>query len=86
MIGFFENEMTLKTTLLVWDPMVTSNGLVSCVTSPNEKLQPSMNSTSIDVLFFAKANLYYHISSSSIKHLDVPESRSVQGFIITSLI
>jgi hypothetical protein len=31
MIGFLEDEMTLKTTLLVWEPMVTSNGLVSCV-------------------------------------------------------
>jgi hypothetical protein len=30
--------MTLKTTLLVWELMVTSNGLVSCVTSLDEML------------------------------------------------
>jgi hypothetical protein len=31
MKNFLGNEMTLETTLLVWEPMVTSNGLVSCV-------------------------------------------------------
>jgi hypothetical protein len=29
MKSFLKDEMTLKTTLLVWEPMVTSYGLVS---------------------------------------------------------
>jgi hypothetical protein len=31
MTRFLGDEMTWKTTLLVWEPMVTSNGLVSWV-------------------------------------------------------
>jgi hypothetical protein len=38
MTWFLWDEMTLKTTLLVWELMVTSNGLVSWVIGPNEKL------------------------------------------------
>jgi hypothetical protein len=40
MTRLFEDEMTLKTTLLMGDPTVTSNALVSCVTSLKEKLHP----------------------------------------------
>ncbi len=86
MIVFFENEMTLKTTFLVWEPMVTSSGIISCVINHNEKLRPSMNSTGIGVLFSTRASFYCHISSLSIKHVDVLESRSAQSSIITSLI
>jgi len=38
MTRFLEDEMTLKTTLLVWEPMVTFNGLVLCVISHDERL------------------------------------------------
>jgi len=38
MIGFLENKMTLKTTLPLWEPMVTCNGLVSCVIGLDERL------------------------------------------------
>jgi hypothetical protein len=31
MIGFFKDEMTLKTILLIYDPIITSNALASCV-------------------------------------------------------
>jgi hypothetical protein len=86
MIVFFEDEMTLKTTFLVWEPMVTSSGLISCVINHNEKLRPSMNSTGIGVLFSTRANFYCHINSLSIKHADVPESRNAQSSIITSFI
>jgi hypothetical protein len=71
------DEMTLKTTLLVWEPMVTSNGLVSWVIGHNKKLQPSMTSTRIGVLFSTIVNLYCCTSSLSIKHVYVPKSRSV---------
>jgi len=70
----------------VWEAMVTSNGLVSCLISPDEKLLPSMNSIGIGVFFSTKANVYYCISSLSIKQVDVLESKSVQASIVTSLI
>jgi hypothetical protein len=38
MTRFLGDEMTLKTTLLVWESMVTSNGLDSYVTCLDEKL------------------------------------------------
>jgi len=69
--------MTLKTTLLVWELMVTFNGLVSCVTGLNERLRPSMISTSTSVLFFTRAKLFFHINSLSIKLVDVLKSKSV---------
>jgi hypothetical protein len=38
MTGFVENEMTLKIILLICDPIVISNALVSCIISLEEKL------------------------------------------------
>jgi hypothetical protein len=49
--------------------------LVSWVNGPNEKFWPSMTSTSIGVFFSIQANLYCHINSLFIKHVDVLESR-----------
>jgi len=72
MTRFFRNEMTLKTTLLVWEPMVTYNGLVSWVTSLEERLWPLMNLTSIGVFFSTIANLYCHTIFLSMKHVDAP--------------
>jgi len=62
--------MTLKITLLVWESMVTSNGLVSCLIGPNERFQPSMTSISTGVFFSTITNLYGRISSLSIRHVD----------------
>ncbi len=77
MIGFLKDEMTLKTTLLVWKPMVNlpSNGLVSYVTS--ERFRPSMTSTGPGVLLSIKANLYCYTTSMSIKYVNALKSRSV---------
>jgi hypothetical protein len=69
--------MTLKTTLLVWEPMVTSNGLVSQVISFHEKIQPLMTSIDIGVLFSSKTNLYCCTNSLFIKHVDALESINV---------
>jgi len=66
--------------------MVTSNALVSCVIGLDEKLQSSITSTSINVFFSTKVNLYYHSSSLSMKHVDVLESRSAWVSIVTSLL
>ncbi len=80
------DEMTLKTTLLVWEPMVTSNGLVSWVNSLDEKFWPSMTSGGIGVFFSTKANLYCHTNSLSRKHVDAPYSRNVWASITTNLL
>jgi hypothetical protein len=45
MIRFKKKKMTLKTTLLVWELMVTSNGLVSYMTGPDKRVRPLMTST-----------------------------------------
>jgi hypothetical protein len=50
--------------------------LVSCVIGLDERLWPSMTSTGIGVFFFTRANLYCYISSLSIRHADVLESRT----------
>ncbi len=68
MIGFFGDEMTL----LVWKLMVTSNALVSCVIGFNERIQLSMTLTNTNVSFSTKANLYCHINSLSMKHVNAP--------------
>jgi hypothetical protein len=86
MTRFLGDEMTLKTTLLVWEPIVTSNGLVSCVTNLDERFKPSMTSISTSVLFSTRTNLYCHTNFLSIKHDDVLKSRSVWGSIVTSLL
>jgi len=55
--------------------MVTSNALVSFMIGLDERLQLSMTSTSIGVLFSITTNLYYHTNFLSMKHVDVPKSR-----------
>ncbi len=86
MIGFLKDEMTLKTTLLVWKLMITSNGLISCMIGPDEKFQPLMTLIGIDVLFSVRANLYHCTSSLSIKHVDPSKSKNVWASIIISLL
>ncbi len=85
-IKFIRDEITLKTTLLVWEPMVTSNGLVSSMIVPKVKFRPSMTSTNIGVLFSTRVNLYCHTNSLIIKHADALKSISVWASIITSLL
>jgi hypothetical protein len=45
-----------------------------------------MTSTSTNVLFFTKANLYCHTNSLSIKHVNALDSRSAWASIVTSLL
>jgi hypothetical protein len=86
MIRFFGNEMTLKTTLIVWQLMVTFNALVSYVTSPNERFQALMTSIEICVLFSTRANSYCCTYFLLMKHVDVPKSRSVWASIVINLL
>ncbi len=83
---FLEKEMTLKTTLLVWELMVKSNVMVSFVIGPNEKFWSSMTLISTNVLFFTRANLYCHTKSLSMKHANALESKNVWASIVKSLL
>ncbi len=74
MIGFVEDEMTLKTTLLLSDPIVIVNTLVSCVTSLEERFQPSFILITIGVTFSTNAKLCCHTNSLLMKHANAPKS------------
>ncbi len=86
MTRFFGDEMTLKTTLLMWEPMVTSNGLVSWVTNLDERLWLSMTLIDIGVLFSIRTNLYCWTNSLFINHANALESKNVWASIIISLL
>jgi hypothetical protein len=75
MIGCVGDEMTLKITLLLCDPMMVSNALVSCITCPKKIVQPSMISTSIKVAFFTNANLCCRTKSLWMKHANELDSK-----------
>ncbi len=54
MIGFVEDEMTLRIILLECNSMVISNALVSCVTSLKKRFQLLMISIAINVITIIK--------------------------------
>jgi hypothetical protein len=56
------------------------------VSGLDERFRPSMTSISTSVFFFTITNMYCHINSLSIKHVDALESRSVWVSIVTSLL
>jgi hypothetical protein len=85
MIGFVKDEMTLRTTLLLSDPIVTINALVSCVIGLEERFQPSVTSTTIGIVFSTNAKLCYRINSLSMKHANTPESKNAWVYIIVDL-
>ncbi len=86
MIGFVGDEMTLKTTLLLCDPIVIVNALVSCVISFEERFWPSITSITIGVIFSTNAKLCCHTNSSLMKHVDALESKCVWVRIIIDLL
>jgi hypothetical protein len=55
MMGFVEDEMTLKTIPLVCDPMVTSSLLVSCITSLEKRHGSLITLTNTNFVFFTKS-------------------------------
>jgi hypothetical protein len=76
MIRFVKYEMTLKTTLLLCDLIVTIGTLVSCVIGPKKKFQPLIISTAIGAIFSTNAKLCCRTNSLSMKHVDALEPRS----------
>ncbi len=83
---FFGDEMTLKTTLLMCEPMVTFDALVSCVIGPDERFWPSTTSTGTSVPFSTRTNLYCCTNSLSIKRAYALKSRNAWASIVTSLL
>jgi hypothetical protein len=81
MIEFVKDEITLKTTLLVCNPMIIFNALVSCVVSFEKKPLITMN-----IVFFTRVSLNYRTNFLSMKHLDAPKSSNVLTFIIVDLL
>jgi hypothetical protein len=77
MIGFIEDEMTLKTTLLLCDPIITINAFVSCITSLEERFQPMIISTATGVAFSTNVKLCCRTNPLSMKYADALQSRSV---------
>jgi hypothetical protein len=75
MIRFIGNEMALKTILLLCDPVVTINTLVSCVTCLEERFQPLITSTATSVTFSTNAKLCCHNNFLLIKDANALESR-----------
>ncbi len=77
MIRFVGDEMTLKTTLLLYDPIVTVNVLDSCITSPKERFRISIILTTVSVTFSTNAKLCCCTNSLLMKHANALESISV---------
>jgi hypothetical protein len=81
MIEFVKDEITLKTTLLVCNPMIIFNALVSSVVSFEKKPLITVN-----IVFFTRVSLNYRTNFLSMKHLDAPKSSNILTFIIVDLL
>jgi hypothetical protein len=79
-------ESVLSIPLLIYFIELTSNDLVSCVISLDERFRPLMTSIGSSVFISTRANLYCHINFLSIKHVDVLKSKNVWASIVTSLL
>ncbi len=85
MIKFIKDKMTLKTFFLLYDPIITINVLVSCVTSPEKRFRPSIILTTTSVTFSTNAKLCHHTNSLSMKHVNALESKNVWVHTIMDL-
>jgi hypothetical protein len=86
MIWFVGDEMTLKFFLLQCNPMVISNALVLCIMNFKERLQSSITSIAIDMVFFIKGSLSCHTKSLSMKYANALKSSTTLIFIILDLL
>jgi hypothetical protein len=57
MIRLVRGETTLKTILLLCDPIIIVNALVSCVIGPKERFRPSITLTAISIIFSTNSKL-----------------------------
>jgi hypothetical protein len=73
MIGLIKGEMTLKPILLMCDPIVIINVLVSCVISPEERFRLSIILITTNVVFSTNTKSCCHIKPLLMKHVDAPK-------------
>jgi hypothetical protein len=85
MIRFVRYEMTLKTILLLYDPIVIINDLISCIIGFEKRFQPSIISTANGVTFSTNAKLCCHTNSLLMKHANALESKSAWVCIVMDL-
>ncbi len=86
MIGFVGDEMTLKIILLVCNPMVIFNALVSCVVSYKERFWPLITSIATSMVFFTKGNLSCRTNSLSMKHINASKSSNASISVVMDLL
>jgi hypothetical protein len=86
MIGFVGDEMTLKITLIVCNPMVIYNALVTYVISSKERLWPLITSIATSMVFFTKGNLSCCTNSLSMKHVNASKSSNASIFVVMDLL
>jgi hypothetical protein len=85
MIGFVGDEMTLTFFLLLCNPIVTINTLVSCIITPEKRFRPSI--TSIALVSFSPPTPSYVVILilCRMKHVDAFESRNAWVCVIMDL-
>jgi len=85
MIGFVQDEMTLKTTLLLCDPIIIVNAMVSCIIGLEERFQPLITLTVAYVLFSTNTKLCCWTNPLSMKHANALELINVWVYMIVDL-
>lgn len=73
-IGLEGVLITLNVIVLLYLANETSSGSISCVTSPEDKAQPSIASTCTGVAFLTRGILCRFVNSSSTKQAKAPKS------------
>jgi len=66
-------------------PIVIVNALVSCIIGLEERFQPLITLTTINIVFSTNAKLCCHTNSLSMKHVDAFKSKNVYVHIVTDL-
>jgi hypothetical protein len=71
----FEGDLMTLNAIVLWCPFrITSNGIVSCITSPNTRCLPSITSTRIGFFFVMSSNLWQFTKSLLMKYVEAIES------------
>jgi hypothetical protein len=85
MIGFVQDEMTLKTTLLLCDPIIIVNALVSCIIGLEERFRPLITLTTTCVIFFTNTKLCCWTNPLLMKHANALKLRNAWVYMIVDL-
>ncbi len=85
MIGFVQDEMTLKTTLLLCDLIIIVNALVSCIIGLEKRFQPLITLIATCVAFSTNTKLCCRTNPLLMKHANALELRNVWVYMIVDL-